>query len=195
MWSTPKPGHEMDRLRDCRSILDSMTKTQVLYITSHFLMHVILILDYFYMLTWLVCRWNGLRTWLLQGHCWMSTHAPPSSGVSLALIVEVHFPERTVRQVGFMQAIPPVLWDLPRLYDQYTVPTPWALLLRLCTWRHGVGSPVVPALVIRHIVGHLFHQRLILVTLTGSEYAPAHTSSPAKNRVSVLVQLKADWNT
>ena len=75
------------------------------------------------------------------------------------------------------------------------VPTPWPLLLRLCTWRHGVGSPIVPALVIRHFVGHLFHQRLILVTLTGSECAPTHTSSPAKDRVPVLVQLKADWNT
>ncbi|XP_057540652.1 protein MAIN-LIKE 2-like [Amaranthus tricolor] len=29
MWSTPKPGHEINRLRDCRSILDSMMETQM----------------------------------------------------------------------------------------------------------------------------------------------------------------------
>ena len=33
MWSTQKPVRELSRLRDCRSILDSMTGTQVLYIT------------------------------------------------------------------------------------------------------------------------------------------------------------------
>ena len=47
MWSTPKPGREFSRLRDCRSILDSLTETQILYITSHFVIHLILILDYF----------------------------------------------------------------------------------------------------------------------------------------------------
>ena len=36
MWSTPKPGREINRLRDYRSILDCMTETQVLYITLHF---------------------------------------------------------------------------------------------------------------------------------------------------------------
>ena len=43
MWSTPKPGREINKLRDCRSILDSMTEIQVLYITLHFVIHVILI--------------------------------------------------------------------------------------------------------------------------------------------------------
>ena len=44
MWSTPKPCRDLvNRLRDCRGILDSMTETQVLYIISHLLMHVILI--------------------------------------------------------------------------------------------------------------------------------------------------------
>ena len=47
MWSTQKPVRELSRLRDCRSILDSMTETQVLYITSHIVIHFILILDYF----------------------------------------------------------------------------------------------------------------------------------------------------
>ena len=47
MWSTPKPVRELSKLRDCRSILDSMTETQFLYITSHFVIHFILILDYF----------------------------------------------------------------------------------------------------------------------------------------------------
>ncbi|XP_057530033.1 uncharacterized protein LOC130808597 [Amaranthus tricolor] len=47
MWFTPKSGHEINRLRDCRSILDSITVTQV------------------------------------------------------------YLPEKTVRQLGFVQAIPP----------------------------------------------------------------------------------------
>ena len=47
MWSTQKPVRELSRLRDCRSILDSMTETQVLYITSHIIIHFILILYYF----------------------------------------------------------------------------------------------------------------------------------------------------
>ena len=38
MWSTPKPCRDLvNRLRDCHGILDSMTETQVLYITSHLL--------------------------------------------------------------------------------------------------------------------------------------------------------------
>ena len=45
MWFTPKPGHELSRLRDCRSILDSLTETHVLYITSHFVIHFTLILE------------------------------------------------------------------------------------------------------------------------------------------------------
>ena len=47
MWSTQKPVCELRRLRDCRSILDSMTETRVLYITSHIVIHFILVLDYF----------------------------------------------------------------------------------------------------------------------------------------------------
>ena len=38
MWSTQKPVRELSKLRDYRSILDSMTETQVLYITSHILL-------------------------------------------------------------------------------------------------------------------------------------------------------------
>ena len=45
MWSTQKPVQELSRLRDCRFILDSMTETQVLYITSHFVIHFTLILE------------------------------------------------------------------------------------------------------------------------------------------------------
>ena len=51
------------------------------------------------------------------------------------------------------------------------------LCFRLFTRRYGVGSSIVPALVIRHFIGHLFHQRLILVTLTGLECPPS-TSPP-----------------
>ncbi|XP_057543407.1 protein MAIN-LIKE 1-like [Amaranthus tricolor] len=35
MWSPHKPIRELSRLRDCRSILDALTETQVLYMTSH----------------------------------------------------------------------------------------------------------------------------------------------------------------
>ena len=45
MWSMQKPVRELSRLRDCRSILDSMTETQVLYITSHFVIYFTLILE------------------------------------------------------------------------------------------------------------------------------------------------------
>ena len=120
----------------------------------------------------------------------MCTHAPPTSGVSLALISS-----RCICQRGQCDRS-----ALCRLFPSpirptHTVPILCPLLLRLFTRRHGVGSPIVAALVIRHFVGHLFHQRLILVTLTGSECALTHTSSPVKDRVSVLVQLKVERNT
>ena len=47
----------------------------------------------------------------------------------------------------------------------------------------------MPALVTRHFLGHLFHQRLFVIRLTGLECAPTHFSSPAKDLVLVLVQL------
>ena len=46
MWSPQKPIRELSRLRDCRSILDSMTETHVLYMTSHIVLLIILILYY-----------------------------------------------------------------------------------------------------------------------------------------------------
>ena len=46
MWSPPKPIRELSRLIDCRSILDAMTEAQVLYMTSHLIMFIILISCY-----------------------------------------------------------------------------------------------------------------------------------------------------
>ncbi|XP_057535379.1 protein MAIN-LIKE 1-like [Amaranthus tricolor] len=80
MWSPPKPIRELSRLIDCRSILDAMTEAQV--------------------------EWTPYLTYdrsLLNEH-------PRTSyigGITCFDIVEVYLPERTVRQLGFAQEIPP----------------------------------------------------------------------------------------
>ena len=45
-------------------------------------------------------------------------------GITCFDIIEVYFSERTVRQLGFVQAITPLLSDQLRLYDRRTVPIP-----------------------------------------------------------------------
>ncbi|XP_057525976.1 protein MAIN-LIKE 1-like [Amaranthus tricolor] len=75
MWSTPKPGREINMLRDCRSILDSMTETQV--------------------------EWTLYMTFpkaLLNEH----PRTAYIGGITCFDIVEVYFLERTVRQLGFV---------------------------------------------------------------------------------------------
>ncbi|XP_057524392.1 protein MAINTENANCE OF MERISTEMS-like [Amaranthus tricolor] len=80
MWSTPKPGREINRLRDCRSILDFMTETQV--------------------------EWTPYIT---SPRALMKEHPRTTfiGGITCFDIVEVYLPERTVRQIDFVQAIPP----------------------------------------------------------------------------------------
>ena len=90
---------------------------------------------------------------------------------------------------------PPLIWDQWRLCNRHTVPTSWHLLLRMPSWRHGAGSPLVPASVSRHFVGHLFHRRLNLVTLTGLEYARTPLQPPTKGWLLVLVLLRVELNT
>ncbi|XP_057538035.1 protein MAIN-LIKE 1-like [Amaranthus tricolor] len=80
MWSTPKPGRELSRLRDCRSILDSMKETQVEWIP--------------YITSPRVLLNEHPRTAYIEG-------------ITCFDIIEVYLPERTVRQLGFEQAIPP----------------------------------------------------------------------------------------
>ncbi|XP_057524140.1 uncharacterized protein LOC130803923 [Amaranthus tricolor] len=81
MWSPQKPIRELSRLRDCRSILDSMTETQV--------------------------EWTHYMT---SPSALLNEHPRTTyiGGITCIDIVEVYLPERTVRQLGFVQAIPPL---------------------------------------------------------------------------------------
>ncbi|XP_057543275.1 protein MAINTENANCE OF MERISTEMS-like [Amaranthus tricolor] len=80
MWTTKKPFREVDRLRDCRSVLDSMTETQV--------------------------EWTP---YVSAPRALLNEHPPTTfiGGITCFDIVEVYLLEQTVRQVGFVQAIPP----------------------------------------------------------------------------------------
>ncbi|XP_057515869.1 protein MAINTENANCE OF MERISTEMS-like [Amaranthus tricolor] len=80
IWSTKKPCREVDRLRDCRRVLDSMTETQV---------------------EWTL--YNSTPSALLNEH----PRTTIIGGITCFVIVEVYLPERTLRQIGFMQAIHP----------------------------------------------------------------------------------------
>ncbi|CAO2833506.1 unnamed protein product [Amaranthus hypochondriacus] len=79
MWSPQKPTRELSRLRDYRSILDSMTETQV---------------------EW--TPYNNSPRVLLSEH----PRTAFIGGITCFDIVEVYLPERTVRQLGFVQTIP-----------------------------------------------------------------------------------------
>ncbi|XP_057534281.1 protein MAIN-LIKE 1-like [Amaranthus tricolor] len=70
MWSTPKPGREINRLRDYRSILDSLTETQV--------------------------EWTSYMT---SPRAFLNEHPRTAyiGGITCFDIVEVYLPERTVR--------------------------------------------------------------------------------------------------
>ncbi|XP_057532599.1 uncharacterized protein LOC130810518 [Amaranthus tricolor] len=124
MWTTKKPCHEADRLRDCRRVLDSMTETQV---------------------EW--TPYNSSPSALLNEH----PHTTVIGGITCFDVFEVYLLERTLRQIGFVQAISPT-------------PMRPAKALRPA---HGTLSG-------------LFLQRLNLITLTGSECARTHTSPPTK---------------
>ncbi|XP_057529708.1 uncharacterized protein LOC130808243 [Amaranthus tricolor] len=80
MWTPKKPCRELDRLRDCRKVLDSMTETQV---------------------EW--TPYNSAAGALLNDH----PRTTVIGGITCFDVVEVYLPERTLRQIGFVQAIPP----------------------------------------------------------------------------------------
>ena len=110
-----------------RSILDFMTETQVLYITSHIVILFNLFLDYFSYVNF-SCKeveWTPYIT---------SPRALLNEYPRTAFIVEVYFPEMTVRQLGFVQGIPPSY----ETYPSYTTDTRY-LFLDLCfsIYLHG----------------------------------------------------------
>ncbi|XP_057529713.1 uncharacterized protein LOC130808250 [Amaranthus tricolor] len=80
MWSPQKPIRELSRLRDCRSILDAMIETQV--------------------------EWTPYMT---SARALLNEHPRIAyiGGITCFDVVEVYLPERTVRQLGFAQDIPP----------------------------------------------------------------------------------------
>ena len=93
MWSTQKPVRELSRLRNCRSILDSMTEKQVLYITSHIVIHFILILDYFVYANFAFkqVEWTPYIT---SSRALLNEHPRPAfiGDITCFDIVEVYFP-------------------------------------------------------------------------------------------------------
>ena len=108
MWSTQKPVRDLSRLRQCRSILDSMIETQVLYITSHFVMHFILIKEYITYANF-ACTQVEWTPYNASSRALLNEHPRTAfiGGVTFFDIVEVYLPERIVRQLDFVQAIPP----------------------------------------------------------------------------------------
>ncbi|XP_057533288.1 uncharacterized protein LOC130811126 [Amaranthus tricolor] len=80
MWSTPKPGREINRLRSCRCILDCMAETQVEWIP-----------------------------YMTSPRALLNEHPRTTyiGGITCFDIIEVYLPERTVRQVGFVHAVRP----------------------------------------------------------------------------------------
>ncbi|XP_057529912.1 protein MAINTENANCE OF MERISTEMS-like [Amaranthus tricolor] len=111
MWTPKKPCRELDRLRDCRKVLDSMTETQV---------------------EW--TPYNSAAGALLNDH----PRTTVIGGITCFDVVEVYLPERTLRQIGFVQAILP------------------APIRPAKAVRPAHGSPIVPALLSRDFVGLLF---------------------------------------
>ena len=87
-----------------------MTKTQVLYITSHFVIHFILILDYFFYANF-ACMQVEWTPYITSPRALLNEHPRTAYiwGITCFDIVEVYLPERTVRQLDFVQAIPPLL--------------------------------------------------------------------------------------
>ena len=106
----------------------------------------------------------------------MCTHASPISGVSPVLISSRCIClRRQSDSLVLYKLFPPPMRPTHALR-----PAQGTYSVTFVTRRHGVGSPIVPALVIRHFVGHLFHQRLFLITLIGLECPPTHFSSPVE---------------
>ncbi|XP_057532944.1 protein MAINTENANCE OF MERISTEMS-like [Amaranthus tricolor] len=80
MWTPKKVGRELDRLISFRKVLDSMTETQV---------------------EW--TPYNCGAAALLHEH----PRTTVIGGITCFDVVEVYLPERALRQIGFVQSIPP----------------------------------------------------------------------------------------
>ncbi|XP_057528930.1 protein MAINTENANCE OF MERISTEMS-like [Amaranthus tricolor] len=80
MWTPKKVGRELDRLISFRKVLDSMTETQV---------------------EW--TPYNCGAAALLNEH----PRTTVIGGITCFDVVEVYLPERALRQIGFVQCIPP----------------------------------------------------------------------------------------
>ncbi|XP_057540721.1 protein MAIN-LIKE 2-like [Amaranthus tricolor] len=80
MWTPKKVGRELDRLISFRKVLDSMTETQV---------------------EW--TPYNCGAAALLNEH----PRTTVIGGITCFDVVEVYLPERALRQIGFVQSIPP----------------------------------------------------------------------------------------
>ncbi|XP_057542492.1 protein MAINTENANCE OF MERISTEMS-like [Amaranthus tricolor] len=80
MWTPKKVGRELDRLISFRKVLDSMTETQV---------------------EW--TPYNCGAAALLHEH----PRTTVIGGITCFDVVEVYLPERALRQIGFVQFIPP----------------------------------------------------------------------------------------
>ncbi|XP_057524672.1 uncharacterized protein LOC130804301 isoform X1 [Amaranthus tricolor] len=108
MWLPQKPIRELSRLRDYRSILDAMTETQVLYKTSHIV--ILNILNFCYVVyVYFLCKQVEWTAYMSSVRALLNDHPRTAyiGGITCFDIVEVYLPERTVRQLGFAQAIPP----------------------------------------------------------------------------------------
>ena len=108
MWSTKKPCREVERLRECRSILDWMTETQVLCRTSHFNISYVFKFTLFLFVN-LACMQVEWTPYSSAPRALLNEHPRITfiEGITCFDIIEVYMLERTVRQVGLVQAIPP----------------------------------------------------------------------------------------
>ena len=88
--------------------MDSLTETQVLYITSHFIIHFILVLDYFVYVNF-TCMQVEWTPYITSPRALLNEHPRTAyiGGITCFDIVEVYLSEKTVSQLGFVQAIPP----------------------------------------------------------------------------------------
>ncbi|XP_057519402.1 protein MAINTENANCE OF MERISTEMS-like [Amaranthus tricolor] len=80
MWTPKKVGRELDRLMEFRKVLDSIIETQV---------------------EW--TPYNFSAAALLNEH----PRTTVIGGITCFDVVEVYLPERALRQIGFVQSIPP----------------------------------------------------------------------------------------
>ena len=84
-----------------------MTETQVLYMTSHsVILNILILCDAVYV--YFLCKQVEWTPYMSYGRHLMNEHPRTAyiGGITCFDIVEVYLLERTVRQLGFAQAIP-----------------------------------------------------------------------------------------